>query len=207
MRERRFEIYTDAASYNNGLRDSSERQYTCSVAILVLDRKIVRIFKSLNEDSTNVHGELFAIFMGLEETMNILRRIDILEPPYNIDVYSDSEWSIKSLTTWLKSWKKNIGPNGVLHSSTGPVKHQDMIKYIDKNYCQNPDIDLNLYHIRGHIDVDNNKSLEKCIKTFKRNNGFLPDFEKLKFIIGMNNICDRCAVKYLKEGLDAYENR
>jgi len=70
-------------------------------------------------DTTNQRMELTAI-------LNALKAIKIKS---NITIYSDSDYSIKCLTKWYKSWEKN---NWVTSGFGGrkpqPVKNSDLIK-------------------------------------------------------------------------------
>lgn len=68
---------------------------------------------------TNQRAELYAIYKAIYYTTKL--------KPDKIKIYTDSEYSIKSLTIWIKKWK-NSGwktSNGTL------VKNTDIIKKID----------------------------------------------------------------------------
>lgn len=66
-----------------------------------------------------------------------------------LNIYSDSEYSVKSLTKWIVNWKKNDWKN----SKKKDVENQDIIKKIDK-YIQKFSPKINIIWIKAH---NNNK--------------------------------------------------
>ena len=62
-----------------------------------------------------------------------------------LDIYTDSEYSIKSLTVWINNWKKNDWKS----ANKKPVANQDIIKKIDE-YLQKYKGKIFLHHIRSH---------------------------------------------------------
>lgn len=198
-----FEVFSDAASKNNGRRHNPDgEQYTCSAGILTLGREVITAFDQFNVDSTNNHGESEAIYFTLKKTLKILRQLDEVQPPYNIDLYSDSGYCIHGLTRWLPNWKRRVDRFGNWYGSNGMVAQQEVFKKIDKKFLNNPEINLNLYHIKGHVDIRKQKDIDKAVKSFQHMNGFMVDMDKLYFLIQMNQICDNYAVQKLLEGLD-----
>lgn len=198
-----FEVFSDAASYNNGRRHNpNDTQYTCSAGILTLNRETITAFDQFNIDSTNNHGEAEALYFTLSRTLSILRRIKEVQPPYNIDLYSDSGYCIQGLRDWLPSWKKRADRDGNWYSTSGKVAQQEVFKRIDRDFLNNPELNLRLYHIRGHINLEKKKDVDKAIKSFKQINGFMVDLDKFFYLIKMNQVCDNYAVIKLAEGLD-----
>ena len=72
-------------------------------------------------DITNNRAELHAIHQAI---IRVIKKytFDL------INIYTDSEYSQKSLTCWIDNWKKNNWKN----AKTKPVENQDLIKKIDK---------------------------------------------------------------------------
>lgn len=70
---------------------------------------------------TNQRAELYAIYKAI-------KKIDKKLKFDTIHIYSDSEYSIKSLTVWIKEWKKN----GWKTANKKPVQNVDIIMKIDK---------------------------------------------------------------------------
>lgn len=198
-----FEVFSDAASKNNGRRHNPEgEQYTSSAGILTINREVITAFDQFNVDSTNNHGEAEAIYFTLKKTLKILRQLNEVRPPYNIDLYSDSGFCIHGLTRWMPDWKRRVDRHGNWYSSTGMVSQQEVFKKIDKKFMNDPEVNLNLYHIKGHVDIRKQKDIDKAVKSFQHMNGFMVDMDKLFYLIKMNNICDNYAVQKLQEGLD-----
>ena len=73
--------------------------------------------KFTHEPLTNQRAELYAIYVAL-----ILINKKLVYD--KIIVYSDSEYSIKCMTTWINVWKKNDWKT----ASNKEVKNQDIIK-------------------------------------------------------------------------------
>lgn len=102
-------------------------------------------------EKTNQRAELYAIYKAIKIISNH-------DKNFNIKIYSDSEYSIKSLTIWIKNWKKN---NWI--SSTGkPVMNQDIIHKIDKLMSEHLG-KIKFSHVRAHTNKDNYESIHNDI--------------------------------------------
>jgi ribonuclease HI len=105
-------------------------------------------------DKTNQRAELYAIYKAI-------KRI-ILKFEFNqINIYTDSNYSIQSLTKWIKTWKKNNWKN----SKKQNVANQDIIKKIDDYLQQYPNKIL-FHHVKSHTKKDdfNSKGNEMADK-------------------------------------------
>jgi len=69
---------------------------------------------------TNQRTELYAIYKAI-------KKVHKYDGNININIYSDSEYSIKSLTVWINEWKKN----GWKTSQKKPVMNRELIEQID----------------------------------------------------------------------------
>jgi ribonuclease HI len=69
---------------------------------------------------THQRAELYAIYKALVKATRMKVK--------SIMIYSDSEYSIKSVTLWINNWKKN----GWKTTAGQPVKNLDIIKPIDE---------------------------------------------------------------------------
>jgi ribonuclease HI len=96
---------------------------------------------------TNQRAELYAIYKALKR---ITEKLEF----DNIHVYSDSEYSIKSLTIWIKGWKKN----GWKSSTGGPIANQDIITNIDKILEENKG-KIKFSHVRAHTGKTDPQSM------------------------------------------------
>ena len=96
---------------------------------------------------TNQRTELYAIYIAIKEITNNLN-FD------TITIYSDSEYSIKSLTTWINTWKNNNWK-----SSTGkPVKNKDIIEPINELMEKYPK-KIKFKHVRSHTGKQDFESI------------------------------------------------
>lgn len=83
------------------------------------------------EEQTNNRAELQAIILALENTSG------------DLTIRSDSNYSIKSLTTWLPKWKKNDFKT----SNSQPVKNLDLINRASDLMS---DRNVSLEYVKGH---------------------------------------------------------
>lgn len=101
----------------------------------------------IHKPITSQRAELYAIYKAILIITNVLTVDKII-------IYSDSEYSIKSLTIWIKKWKTNNWK-----SSTGePVKNVDIIKKID-NCINDFDGVVKFIHINSHTGKTDRLSL------------------------------------------------
>jgi ribonuclease HI len=100
---------------------------------------------------TNQRAELYAIYKSIK----IVNKAD---PNCNITINTDSEYSIKSLTVWIKNWKKNnwIGSTGK------EVMNQDLIKDID-NLINKHLGKIKFNHVRAHTGKSDYNSIHNEI--------------------------------------------
>ena len=124
-------IYTDGACINNGKKNAK-----AGIGIYISDD--FTISEKLIGLSTNQRAELYAI-------LKALLVIDILNYK-NINIYTDSMYSINCITKWVKGWKKN----GWKDSKKKDVKNKDLIDNIDKIYSKYNHIHFN--HVQAHTN-------------------------------------------------------
>jgi len=100
---------------------------------------------------TNQRAELYAIYKAIKKIQN-------KDKLYNIKIYTDSEYSIKSLTIWIKNWKKNnwIGSTGK------EVMNQDIIKKIDNLIIEHIG-KIEFIHVKAHTGKDDYNSIHNAI--------------------------------------------
>ena len=124
-------IYTDGACINNGKKNAK-----AGIGIYISDD--FTISEKLIGLPTNQRAELYAI-------LKALLVIDILNYK-NINIYTDSMYSINCITKWVKGWKKN----GWKDSKKKDVKNKDLIDNIDKIYSKYNHIHFN--HVEAHTN-------------------------------------------------------
>lgn len=86
---------------------------------------------------TNQRAELYAIYKAIKkaEKHNFSK----------LTIFSDSRYSIQSVTTWIKAWKKN----GWKTAANKEVLNQDIIKKIDTLLEKHRE-KINFIHVRSH---------------------------------------------------------
>ena len=139
MQKKDIIIFTDGACSNNGKCTAK-----AGIGIHFPNSEYADVGESYSENSgtdvsvTNQRAELYAI----QKAINLVisdRSIN------NITIYTDSLYSIKSLTEWIKNWSKNNwkGTNGKT------VKNLDLIKPIYE-VLENNKGRIKFIHVRSH---------------------------------------------------------
>jgi ribonuclease HI len=109
---------------------------------MMIDQEIYEDYRVLEGDKTNNKAEISGMILALEILNEFVKYND------TINIYSDSEYTIKSLTEWIDRWKKN----GWKTADKKPVKNVELIQKMDQLYnelkikCPN----LKINHIRAH---------------------------------------------------------
>lgn len=127
-------IFTDGACSNNGKNSAK-----AGIGIHFPNKEYDDISQKFSEGLiTNQRAELYAI----QEALNLVvsdRKIN------NITIYTDSLYSIKSLTEWIKKWATNNwkGTNGKT------VKNLDIIRTIYQ-VLENNKGRIKFIHVKSH---------------------------------------------------------
>lgn len=95
-------------------------------------------------ETTNNQMELTAVIEGLQR----------LTKPSRVDIYSDSQYVLNGLKTWIDDWKKKGWRRGPKGNQT--VKNLEMWKQLDRLREKH---DLQYHWIRGHSEHPEN---ERC---------------------------------------------
>jgi len=132
----------------------------CGYGVLFPNKEFEDISrKFIYEPLTNQRAELYAIYKGIKT----VQKNDI---NLNIKIYTDSEYSIKSLTLWIKDWKKKDWK-----SSTGKdVMNQDLIKKIDSIMAKHKG-HIEFQHVRAHTGKKDFESINNDIVDKLAKNG------------------------------------
>ena len=93
------------------------------------------------ENPTNQRAELYAIQKALELTKG------------DVVIYSDSMYSIRSMTVWIKEWKKN----GWKTSKGSSVLNQDLVKTIHR-LSETRNVDY--IHVLAHTGIADNERVD-----------------------------------------------
>lgn len=181
-------VFTDASIKNHG-------QITESIAGAI----IVRGTEDFKEQcytrllpSTNNEGEIYAIYMGILKCVEIKNICNGKYTTFNI--FSDSRISVYGLREWYLAWIKNSREafsDKLINSSGEEVKNQQLFIQCF-NTILNNGIHINLYHIRGHINIKSKKDRKKFIKDFMESNNItdIPSDNLIDALIHYNDIVD-----------------
>lgn len=188
-------IFTDASVYqcDNG------KFVSCpgAIAIKVFDNipYICDKYCYLSYDSTNNEGEIKAIRAGI----HLAQKYRYSVP--NINLFSDSNICISGLSEWMENWIK-YSKNGVLYNSSNKeVINQE--NFINVMYdIVSSKLNINLYHQKGHVKMNNKESIEHARKVFKDINKLNPSYELIKKISEYNNYVDVMTKQYIRHNLD-----
>jgi ribonuclease HI len=132
-----MQVWTDGACTGNG---TPQAKGGVGVYIGPQDPRNLSRPLDMEAPHTNNKAELRAIQLGL----------DVIEKqhPARAILYSDSDYAIKSLTQYIKTWRRN----GWLSSKGEPVCNQEIIQEIDSQMARLEHLGtkLQLQHVRGH---------------------------------------------------------
>ena len=194
----RLTAYTDAASFNNGMKVASLPEHSGSAGVILYDDVIIASISSFNPNSSISYGEMYAIHCVLAKVYDLAYKSNSF---IELTLHSDSAYCVQSINDWMKSWKRNSS-RGIWYKSSGePVAYQEMLETIDK-LLDNEYLKCRVKHISGHIDLSNEKDMNKAMKRYKRFNHEKVSHEQLVTHVIYNDICDRYAKRVLKLGME-----
>lgn len=132
----KYEIYTDGSAI--GL---TRNYYGGWAAIVQKDNKIIDILKGSKFPSTNNEMELTAIKNAV---LYIKSSTNHCAFGNSYIIYTDSQYSLSSVTTWCHQWRNN----GWKNSKKEPVKNKEIIEEIMNLLEENPLIEIK--KVKGH---------------------------------------------------------
>jgi ribonuclease HI len=146
--------------FTDGSCIKSKIDTQCGIGIHFPNGEFQDVSKSfIKEPKTNQRAELYAIYKAIKTISRTNNNLDI-------KIYTDSEYSIKSLTIWITNWKKN---NWI--ASTGkPVMNQDIIKKIDK-LMEEHNGQIKFKHVKSHTGKTDYESIHNDIVDKLAKNG------------------------------------
>ena len=154
----------------------------CPGGVVVYNGNKIEYKDYIKLDATNSRAELAAVQLGIELALKYRH----LGP---INLFSDSKVCIYSLKEWIFKWYKNRTEGVLYGSSASPVANQDIIINIVNTILYN-NLDINLYHQKGHVVTSNQKSMNRARNVFIESNKIDIDIELLKAISYFNNYVD-----------------
>jgi ribonuclease HI len=139
-------IYTDGSFIKH------KNKTLCGYGIYFPNKELKNVSAPYtHENKTNNRAELHAIYQALLRVIKGLKFFD------KIKIYTDSEYSKKSLTEWIISWKKNNWVN----SKNKPVENQDIIKKIDYIMQKYPN-KIKIHWVRAHTNNNDENSINNA---------------------------------------------
>lgn len=131
-----LEIYTDGSLVKKG------KNIYCGYGIYFPNQEYKSISRKFtHEPITNNRAELYAILKSivLANIIN-LKRIENNQPEIKlVNIYSDSEYSVKTFNEWLPKWKKTFKK----------YKNSDIINEIEEHISIAP-FKVSMKHVRAH---------------------------------------------------------
>ncbi len=135
-------MFTDGSCSKNGFN------IICGYGVYFPNNEVENISRPfLHKPYTNQRSELYAIYKGIQHVKNQYKFKKLI-------IYSDSEYSINSMTKWIQGWKKN----GWKTANKKPVLNLDIIQKIDK-YMQKYDGKIFFKHVKAHTGKQDELSI------------------------------------------------
>jgi ribonuclease HI len=124
----------------------------CGYGVYYPDGEFQNVSEKFTNKGTNQRAELYAIYSALNTIVNSNDEYK------NINIYTDSKYSIGCVTNWLKNWKANNWKT----SNGRDVLNQDIIKPIDElmTKCKGK---IKFHHVRAHTGRDDENSKSNAI--------------------------------------------
>lgn len=138
---------------------------------------------------------LYGVMYGLSQRHNFNR----------INLFSDSQWCIFSMTKWMHGWVHSVDENYTMYTTTGPVKNQEVFEQI-MTLVVRESFPIKLFHVKGHAKF----MTEKARNTFIVSNSIKPTMagadgifksnEVINWISECNDIVDNATRSWLTIG-------
>jgi ribonuclease HI len=144
-----IEIYTDGSYYKK------QNKIFCGYGIYFPNQEYKSISRKFtHEPITNNRAELYSILKSiiLSNIINDNRTKKKLNPVKEINIYSDSEYSVKSITIWYKNWIK----------TNKDYQNKDIIDQI-MDHIEHAPFKVNLIHVRAHTGKTDKHSINNDI--------------------------------------------
>lgn len=186
------DIFTDGSSFISKNMDF----YEASSAVIVYMGKIKLIeYGEYIPGGTNNNGETNAVAKALDLFDSNLKPIlDKRKIKYTVRIFSDSDFTVKSITQYCHSWFKSskFSYDSIWLNTKGePVACQTAFKHIHKNYINDHKFDFEIYHMNGHIGEK--VKIRDAYLRFQKKNDVSITSEDFDYLIKSNTECDRLA--------------
>ena len=187
--------FTDAACYNNGAKDPTKPQYSCSACVFILDDVVIYGNYNFSDNATNSYGELLGVYIAILDYIDIYTKSQMEIFPQMV-IHSDSGYVVNSLNVWIYGWRKRAVKGTSFNSSNKEVSYYGLIDLM-RNLMD--EYQIKIKHVKGHVDLNTTKDIKKAIKACKSINGYEPCLDEIQYNSTFNDIVDRYAVQCLKD--------
>ena len=120
-------------------------------AVYVEDDKIIDQKYGYEEQTTNNRMELMALIEGY----------NMAPAGKKLDIYTDSQLCVNTITKWASSWKKRGW-----RRKTGPIKNLELVKELYQLHLDKPE--LNIRWVRGHEGLRYNEYADSLATAWTR---------------------------------------
>lgn len=144
-------IFTDGSCTNNGSEKAK-----AGIGVYFPENEYENISEPFTNNPTNQRAELYAILKAL--TIIDIKKYE------KINIYTDSMYSINSLTKWITKWIKTNFKN--IKNTDIIIPIYDILKTTNK---------INFIHVRSHMKNDNIISVRNNIVDKLAKNGIKTD--------------------------------
>lgn len=194
-------VFTDASTISYMDESNNKITMVCPAFITTMGGAILEYGSKVIYNETNNYGELFALGMGINSLIKYANT-DLF-----LNVFSDSEWSVNSLTNWLYRWYMNGYEKFTLVTNDKKlVKHQDIMIDIIQMVI-NANVHISIFHVLGHTNRNNVKKMLKFSNYFYKRNrvrGLIPP-EYLQEMAGFNDYVDKMSRTTLKKVIENFD--
>jgi ribonuclease H len=181
--DRSISIFTDASfrAYNK----YSGVGTVCSGACVYNNDVLIDQQFYIQKNKTVQQGELYAILMGVSMAYKY-RNFG------TIRLFSDSQTSIFAIRDRIFKWLNLQKRYGGILDEGGEIKNVDYIMNIIHTLLTN-NVPIELYHVKGHVNVNSNNSLINAINVFRASNriSMNVDYDLIRQISECNDQVDR----------------
>lgn len=170
-------IFTDASMRMNDKENIGSPGYVAVIGNKIIDKKAI-VFR----ETSNQFVEVYAILMAIQYIISNREKVKV------INIFSDSQFAVYSLREWIFKWMNGMKNDRLYNSAGKLVAHQNIIMNIIYTIIEY-NLDINIYHNRGHFKKD---QINEFIALFKKHN-FLNDsidYKSASSIIYYNDIID-----------------
>lgn len=156
-------VFTDASTARLTI-NNQEVNTTCPAFVTTIGGGIVEYGSTIFSHTTNSYGEIYALLLGIKSLIKY-KDTDLF-----LNVYSDSEISVKGLTKWVNKWFHCGRKESILRAKSGlPVANQEIFLEIMKEVIE-ANVHINVINVLGHTNSDNVNDMIKFVRYFYKKN-------------------------------------